>query len=299
MNLKKFLLIGVLLVMQFGICAVYAWGADENQVIMPDSRLQDEFNNIVSPENEGQVSSSEILKLKENTKSVEHLLQQLVYFRANARKVYFQEKTSSVQLDRATNVSYIILKEFINLDEKSKKISSASARSIINAVVPYLGTKDLELRKQLLWLLNLIDYRGILKVDYGEYESCIKDVKDNPPQALIQYMYEKLPGEALLSLMHVYMKEPKNEESIVQAESAIREDIKKREFGSVEESSKVGLDVKEALNKLSKNEQWWVRLYVAEVIGREPVLRSPEILERLKKDTSPLVHETLKRFQIE
>jgi hypothetical protein len=285
-----------MLLVYFG---TYIWAADDDRAIKPDLRLQAEFNNITSSEKGEGALSSDISKLKEETKSMEYILQQIVYFRANAKKMYLEKKVTSAQMDRVTGASYIILNGFLDWDASSRKLSSVSANHIIDAVVPYLETKDPELRKQLLWLLNLIDYRGILKVDYSEYELYIKSKKDNPPQTLIQYMYERLPGEALLTLMRIYMKEAEVREFIAHAEQVVDNDIRKRYYGPLESRSKVDSEAIEALNKLSRNDQWWVRLYVAEIIGREPALRSPEIIDRLKKDTNPLVHETLKRFQIE
>lgn len=287
-----------MLLVCFGAYKPYIWAADD-RAIKPDLRLQVEFNNIASSEKGEGALSNDISKLKEEKKSTEYILQQIVYFRANAKKMYLEKKVTSIQMDRVTGTSYNILKGFIDWDANSRKLSSISANSIIEAVVPYLETKDIELKKQLLWLLNLIDYRGVQKVDYSEYEIYIKSKKDNLPQTLIQYMYEKLPGEALLTLMRIYMKEPESREFITQAEQIVDNDIRKRFFCPVEKRDKVGAEAEKALNDLSKNDQWWVRLYVAEIVGREPVLRSPEILDRLRKDTNPLVHDTLKRFQIE
>ena len=48
------------------------------------------------------------------------------------------------------------------------------------------------------------------------------------------------------------------------------------------------------MEKLSKHKDWFVRLYVAEVVGRDPELGTPQIVERLLKDQNPLVAEALK-----
>lgn len=40
----------------------------------------------------------------------------------------------------------------------------------------------------------------------------------------------------------------------------------------------------EQLEKLAEHAQWWVRLYVLEVLRQHSELQSPEVRERLRKD---------------
>lgn len=280
---------------------------EEGPTIEPDDKMQSIFTDIISPtEEDKEVFSDDgekflkakLAELKQmGDGNVEYLLQQLIYFRANTKRMYNMKKITSNNMEKAMDiVGLIIIRECLNLNEDSTKLHSPSAQSAINAVVPYLGTKDPELKKQLHWVLEKIDFRGIEELNYAEYESYIENKKDNPPQALIQYMYYTSPGEALLSLMRVYMEDFGERQGIIQAEQVIRKDIEKRYHGPIEGKSKVAPQAKEALNELSKYNQWWIRLYVAEILLRQPKFRTPEILERLKKDKHPLVSEALSRF---
>ncbi|MBW3596709.1 MAG: hypothetical protein KY475_05475 [Planctomycetes bacterium] len=54
-------------------------------------------------------------------------------------------------------------------------------------------------------------------------------------------------------------------------------------------------DAEQKLEELSKHKEWWVRLYVAEVLDRYPTLRSPALIERLTGDEHRLVREAASR----
>jgi hypothetical protein len=53
------------------------------------------------------------------------------------------------------------------------------------------------------------------------------------------------------------------------------------------------------LEKLSKSDEWWVRMYVAAIIRQHPAFRCPEIVARLEKDSHPLVRETMGYTQLQ
>ncbi len=305
-KLKKLLVIMCILAIQSNMLGRCDQVIKNDQGIKPDLVIQDQFKHIVSEEDK-EKSISDISTLKEaENRNLGHLIQQLIYFRVNIKQMYDMKKISYNEMETSMNGSLHIFNNFLTVKQGSNKIDSAAVGQIVSAVVPYLGTEDQDTKKQLRWLLKGIDFQelssgnyGLYKADYTEYELFIKDKKDAPPQSLIQYMYEISPGDALLALTRIYINESKIQDAITQSEKLIKDDSQKRYFSPVEKRKTVGAEARQAVDDLSKNDQWWVRLYVAEIIGREPALRSPEILDRLKKDTNPLVHDTLKRFQIE
>ncbi|MFO0944651.1 MAG: hypothetical protein U1D30_01700 [Planctomycetota bacterium] len=56
-----------------------------------------------------------------------------------------------------------------------------------------------------------------------------------------------------------------------------------------------GQDVSGLLAKLCQQEQWWVRLYVANLVGSQPKLSSPELLGRLVEDSNESVRAAASR----
>ena len=272
-SLRLILVVMVVLLVQFN-----AFG----QEITPDPRTQAQIERITSIENLEELFN-EIPKLKGMEENLEHLIQQLIYFNLNTEGTEKGMRTVT------------IFWKILNIDETTWRLPSASAQSFINAVLPYLETKNADLKELLYdeWL-PLIEGGG-LKPDYSYYESFIKSKKKRPPLPLIQYMYEKSPGEALLVLTRVYAKDPKTREPIIQAKETIDADMKNRGYG-VDRSQAI-----EALEELSRNRRWWVRLYVAEIIqtpygpARYYKNDAPEIPKRLKRDRSSVVRSVFKR----
>jgi hypothetical protein len=48
------------------------------------------------------------------------------------------------------------------------------------------------------------------------------------------------------------------------------------------------------LTKLAKQDQWWARLYVAEIMRQHRELRQPDVLQQLSTDSNGLVSEAAK-----
>jgi hypothetical protein len=48
------------------------------------------------------------------------------------------------------------------------------------------------------------------------------------------------------------------------------------------------------LTKLAKHDQWWARLYVAEIMRQHRELRQPDVLQQLSTDSNSLVSEAAK-----
>ncbi len=255
--------------------------------IMPNDKMQALIDNIVSPtdqdkkmfsENGKKFLESKLAELKKMVSGdYEILIPQLLYYSAHAK-----------DMKHAMAAGFII--EQLGI----------SKRSIALSLIPYLDAKDAVLQKEMYNWLGGVDFDETTKTsNFSLYETIIREKKQAPPRGLIQYMYQRSPKKALQALTNIYTKESQVKESVIKANAIVEEDINKRYYGHLEDRYKVNVEAKKALDDLSKNNQWWVRLYATEIIGREPALRSPEILDRLKKDANPLVHDTLKRFQIE
>jgi len=279
-------------------------------MIAVDTKIQDQINHVVAVEHIASRKEEillEIKKLKEMG-TAEHLLQQLIYFRANMRKVKDAGQITSDRMESGMNTTLYIIGTFLTpTDQSFQKISSLSAQFLIKAVVPYLETEDPNLKKELYRILKIVDLDVAGKqvhpkyseypVDYTEYKLFMEVNRDNLSEPLVQYMYQKSPGDALLTLAQVYLKDSTEKDSVIQAVAIIREDFWKRYHGPAESRPRIiSVKAMQALDQLSaRYPQWWIQMYVVEIILREPRFINPQILERLKNAKHPFILEKLEK----
>jgi len=170
-----------------------------------------------------------------------------------------------------------------------------SPTSMANALVPYLEIEDPKLREAVR--------EAFSEIGYSHFQSLVEGAVAQgapPPKGLVRYMYQRNPGEALLTLAGTSLL-PRNREgwkekwkSLLWAEHVVSDVLWKHEHGFLDKR-KVEPDAKAQLERLSKDDAWWVRLYVAEILRQHPAFRTPEMVERLKKDPHELVREAITR----
>jgi hypothetical protein len=157
----------------------------------------------------------------------------------------------------------------LDWDTRTEKPTSSSSLTLIKAVLPYLGTADPQLRKELHHTLMWVDQMHGSKKDFTQYEFYLKNNTNDSTKALVTYMYDRDPPAALLSMARIYGTKD------VEADLA----------------AILKSDPKAALQSLADRPEWWARLYVAEMMKKNPQLRDPVILKKLEKDNHPLVRE--------
>jgi len=158
----------------------------------------------------------------------------------------------------------------------------------INAIMPYLGTKDNELKEQLYNFLGGIDGTQFRVYDFSLYNHLIlkQKLKNlDPPHDLIAYMYQRSPGTAVISIQKVYHNDPNamNWKPIYWAEHLVSDVLWKQKWGFLQENE-VEQAALDALDVLSQHKGWWARLYVANILKQEPEFRTEKMVERLKAD---------------
>lgn len=169
-----------------------------------------------------------------------------------------------------------------------------SKQNIALGLIPYLDTNDKALQKEMYnWLGGVDVDESTKKINFDLYKTVICENKLAPPKGLIKYMYQKSPETALSILYDIYSDKPSEKKSIVESGQIISSDINKRYYGSVEGKPKISKDAKERLSKLSQSKDWYVRLYVAEILRQHSEFQSQDVIERLKNDKDPLVQEVV------
>jgi hypothetical protein len=176
---------------------------------------------------------------------------------------------------------------------------------IIRALAPFLDATDTTLRDIVHKLFVKIDgrapgYQPPLKpTDYSKYEGYIHGLvvqNESIPEPFAAHIYRKSPGDALAVFVYAHSRPPLPKgHPVLWAEHIVSGAIWRKQQGFDQEFEKAKAGAVAELEKLSKDDLWWVRLYVAEIVRQHPDLANERILERLRNDPNVLVQNTLKK----
>jgi hypothetical protein len=170
-----------------------------------------------------------------------------------------------------------------------------SERTVVSAGAALLGATDEELRRSARDLLGGLEQRAAgRRPNFSAYRELIADALGQgapPAAALVEYMYQTDPGEALLTLMRAYsLRQPEALRDVLWAEHVVADVLWKQQNGFLKADEVDPAAVAE-LARLARHEAWWARLYVAETMRQHPALRAAPVLEALARDTEPLVRQ--------
>ena len=174
-------------------------------------------------------------------------------------------------------------------------ILDVSRTTRAKVMVPYLDVEEKTLSVIVREFLRGVDSTGSPGVvDFSYYRFALGR---DPSFPVVRYMYERDCGAALLELARSSLSGPgvdtrKQYRSIIWAEHAVSDVLWKQKSGFLEKT-RVEPGAVVELHKLSKYDEWWVRLYVAEILRQHPAFRTPELVARLAADKHPLVREAM------
>ncbi|MFO7535525.1 MAG: hypothetical protein R6X19_07575 [Kiritimatiellia bacterium] len=143
-------------------------------------------------------------------------------------------------------------------------------------VVAHINTEDKHTRKVIETLLDAVSTLPGNKRDFSVFETILRDGTSEAVPPLVGYMYKSDPKAAVMSLSRVYGNKATEPELV----------------------DKLKGDPKAGLQAFADQPEWWVRLYVAEMMQKHPQLRDPAILKKLEQDPHPLVRETASNVKI-
>jgi hypothetical protein len=172
-------------------------------------------------------------------------------------------------------------------------------------------------------------------VNYEDYLTYVRvqlNINEEVPTAFVEYIYERSPERALLVFHRANprkhaetvarlraMREqleadrqqlenqgpdampprpdrPRQRENRVPDEILVAEKIISHAISLKNwENGKLLPEAREQLAKLSEHREWWVRLYVAEIMRRHRELRLPDVLQKLSSDEHALVSNAAKK----
>jgi hypothetical protein len=164
----------------------------------------------------------------------------------------------------------------------------------IRVLAPYLNTDNVPLRQFVVSWFQHLDKASNLPLKPGNYQDYAIYVRsritknETIPDAFVNYLYDQMPDRALI-VFYFGHGPPQKPNDILLAEHTVSNALwlKENEFDA--QFQKVLPEANAELAKLARHEEWWVRLYVAKMMGRHLELRQDDVIDVLAKDKNSLV----------
>ncbi|MBW3596227.1 MAG: hypothetical protein KY475_03015 [Planctomycetes bacterium] len=259
--------------------------ATQNAVAETDPKIQAQIRRTVSALDDGGVAgaSDELRRLEEIAGDNSRLVEQVALF-----------VTSATGEESMT--AHLIFHPCIHTVD-------VDDASIVRGLAPFVDSEDRTLREfvedefthidglDTPWLTNPVS-----PPNYGAYKkfiaSSLRGGEPIPP-AFSAFIYRRSPPAALLAFY--YAHEKPRQKQILWSAHVVSDAIWKKEQGFDKAFQQATPEAIAQLEKLSKDEAWWARLYVAEILHQHPEFGTPELVERLKSDERALVREAITR----
>ncbi len=109
------------------------------------------------------------------------------------------------------------------------------------------------------------------------------------PSPVVRLMYELDPYEATRVMSNIHWDNRAEWRRINWATIVVQSDRYKRDWDEDTDPDVGGPEAMSKLDWMSQHGEWWVRLFVAELIRQQAAYRTPELVARLENDANPLV----------
>lgn len=206
--------------------------------------------------------------------SVEVLIPQVAY--------YFGECDDSRKRAALTEVVFHFIKP--------------SQADVISSLAPLIDASDQKVNK---WIYEILAYyvdgeRSGCAPDFRLYTGVLRRSKDNPPLGLVEYMYIRNPGAALMVVDASVGEMSEQREHLTKnlwASQVIHEWAWRAEKGFRDEATRSKPDAIAQVLEMSKSDRWAARLFAATVMLKNPELRVLSAIRQLKNDEHYLVRK--------
>jgi len=232
-------------------------GMAAGNAIVPNAAVQSALQALISTNNTQMFSGTEeefqarLEQLRNLAGQDKDLVEQLLYFHTR------------VTNEREAMLLPVIVEQLAISNETFAEVGL----SLIDA-------EDAATRKLAFGCLTRTDRNSNGDIDFGRFETILREQKQNPPRGLIRYMYDRDPQAAVIAIARVYGK-----------------DISEPEI-----SAKAAGNIKESIDYFAGRSEWWAHLYVAAMLEKNSFLQTPDLMKRLEGDQDPLVREILARL---
>ena len=171
------------------------------------------------------------------------------------------------------------------------QLSAASKGEVFKAVLPYLQSDDKELRSIAAKLLeNIENCTPGCPPDFSYYRDEIQrrlTAGGIDADGLFDRVFRRSPGDALQLITFIEFRDDRRK-PLLWARHVVDQAVWKRQYGFVPLKEQ-DTEVTKQLQAMAEREEWWARLYAAEVIRQHPEFGNTELNKRLADDKNELV----------
>ncbi len=208
------------------------------------------------------------------TRSPKEFIRQLLFYMSN------KEKSSDRKLYALLAIAHYNFSDY----------------TIIDTVSPYVDSDTEELAAVAQRLLGMAEPEW--RTEPGrDFEAVLRAHKDHPLIGLIRYMYETSPRNALDILLGVYRDDLTNHRQLLWADHVIGDYLWTKRHGFADASAASLASASHEVEAMARDSVWWVRLYAAEIVRREPELRSKKLTHLLRNDEHEAVRKAVSRWE--
>lgn len=250
----------------------------EKNTIIPNEKYQTMIHSLLKEATTREDVERRINKLINDVgpANITHLVEQALFCVQNAKDKY----------DKVTG-GYIL-----------RTLAKEKKGAYVWGILPYIGSNDTKLVSIIKSTLAEVDHTQVLGIyDFGYYQSALGSLHRKnitPPSVLIQHMFERSPGLAVLCCARVYANNDiETLKEILWAEHVVSDVLWKQQHGFIK-ANETEPAAMEQLDKLSQHKAWWARLYVAEILRQHPEFKTVDIVKRLESDENELVQQAMK-----
>ena len=211
-------------------------------------------------------------------KMEEHLLLQAAYYAAHAHEENQKRRIADAKLS-STRILPTVVREL--------EIPKTRA---LRTLIPYLNSDDERLSRAVRMYIATPPPQTENNIEILLSYISDKPSQVDPPWEVVKIVYFIAPKESLERFAYMWLQRKDQldrKKAILWGEQAVS-DVIFRLANGVQKPDDVQLAVAE-LDKLSQFDEWWVRLYVAEMLRLRKEFRDERIVNRLQKDSIPLV----------
>ena len=247
---------------------------------MPDPQIQKQIGKVLNPGRDGARRDELQILAEMGGPDYEKLIPQLLYY-----SVYGTDPAGKHDL-----------KEGMALAGISDLLKISQIPDCDGAVAlfghPPSDSMDAKLRQKLREVFDGFDIAFFQEL----LQSRLRTGQDLPLE-LIPYMYQRNPAEALLTMARTMAIQKTWEESrkqwrsLIWAEHVVSDTLWKHDHEFLD-PTQVEPEAAAQIEKLAGDNEWWVRLYAAEIMRQHPGFRRAELLQKLAQDDHPLVRQS-------
>lgn len=254
--------------------------------LVPDLEIQKQIGKVLNPGSDG-ARRDELQVLAEmGGANYEKLIPQLLYY-----SVYGTDPAGKHDLKEGMALAGV------------SDLLKISQNQIATALLPFLNpphsdSLDEKLRQKLREVFDGFDSTFFQEL----LQSRLRTGKDLPLE-LVPYMYQRNPAEALLTMartmaIHQTWEESRKQwRSLIWAEHIVSDTLWKHDHEFLD-PTQVEPEAAAQIEKLAGDNEWWVRLYAAEILRQHPGFRRSELLQKLAQDDHPLVRQSAAGGQV-